>query len=615
MKIQERDCIHCMIEIENLTYRVGSRILFNNTSLIIPKGKIGIVGVNGCGKTSLFRLILKTTEADSGNISYKKGTRLVCVQQEISDTSVTLLDFVLQSDAEWVRLNFEKDHAALEVLAEIYERLQTIDGFTAQARATSILLGLGFKQTDLSRPLREFSGGWQIRASLATTLFAPSDIILLDEPTNHLDFRTAIWLEKYLEKLNKTILIISHEKHFLNCLCDHIIAIYNQQLHLFKGGYDTYIQARDNQEKNLIQTIKNQEKKREHLQKFVDRFGAKATKAKQAQCRVKMIEKIEIPTMPNNHYEVKFSFPAPFPEVDRRLIACEKIAVGYENKTVLKDVNLYLDMGDRIAFIGDNGNGKSTLAKLLSGSLQPLAGKIQFAKHCKIAYFSQNQTDLLDVNSTPIETISAQNTDWNITQICSFLARFGITQNRGETKISKLSGGEKVRVVFALNALLTPHVMILDEPTNHLDIEAREALIEGLENYTGAVIIITHDFFILERISKRIFIVEGGTVKTFSGSLNDYKNLLLESNNSSKTEKTNDVKIDKTAKVNSSKIQRKKQATLLKLEKELNELEQQKKNLESKLDENYSLEIYEEYKDCCERLTQMEDLWFQTAES
>ena len=603
-----------MIEIKNLTYRIGARVLFDQTSLIIPEGKMGVVGPNGCGKTTLFRLILKMLEPDAGNIIYKTGAKLVHVQQEIKEVQTPLLDFVLNADHELMELKnkIQSESGEDTDMAELYALYNAKGGPTANARVASILSGLGFSQTDFERPLSEFSGGWRIRASLAAALFAPSEYLLLDEPTNHLDLKTAIWLENYIAGLQKTVLIISHEKHFLNTVCDHIIGIYQGKLHLFKGNYDNYVATRDIQEKALLKTIENQEKLRDHLQSFVDKFGAKATKAKQAQCRVKMLERMEIPTFIKENYNVQFDFPQPFPDVDKRLICCKNVSVGYGANCVVRNVTLNIDKGDRIALLGTNGSGKSTLAKLFAGRLIPQAGCLMYAKNCKIAYFSQQQTDELDPQRTAFEMILSQNRDWTKTQARSFLARFGIIQARSQVKIDQLSGGEKSRVLFALNSLKTPHLMILDEPTNHLDIEAREALIDGIRAYTGSVLLITHDFFTLSQVCNQLWVVEEGTCKMFDGSIEDYKNSLT----TKKTTSQDSLKAPSIKKFKGSelKLLQKKQRHLDKIEKAITELEQKKQALETELSQNYTLETYSQFEACCQQLQTLENEWLENTD-
>ena len=592
-----------MIDIENLTYRLGGRILFENAVLHLPSScKVGIVGPNGSGKTTLFRIILENRVVDSGEIFIKSGARLVYVRQEIENPDVSLLNFVTQSDVELVKLREILSNPDIDAqrLIDAYARYEAIDGYSADSRAAGILSGLGFKQPDLQRKIGEFSGGWQVRASLAATLFAPSDCLLLDEPTNHLDLETAIWLENFLRKIDKTILMISHEKQFLNSICTHIVSISNRKLQLYKGNYDTYIDTRDKQTTALIKNIQTQQKKREHIQSFIDRFGAKATKARQAQSRVKMLEKMEIPEMPESSYAVKFTFPSPAPEVDRKLVNVENAAVGYGDKIVLRGINFQVSMGDRIAFLGANGNGKSTMAKLLAGRLMAQSGTVVYGRNVKISYFSQQQADELDLQKTPSEILHKLSWQLNETAVRAHLARFGITQERSQTIIKNLSGGEKSRVLLAVNSLFSPHLMILDEPTNHLDIEAREALVAAIKQYTGAVVLITHDFYTLSRTCDKFFIISNGTCSRFSGTLGDYRDLLLSNTSDSPKKKNTQPKQKKSAEADRKKVER-----------QIDELEAQKAELENKLSTSYDRELLENYEKCCAKLSELEDVWLE----
>ncbi|MDR1401448.1 MAG: ABC-F family ATP-binding cassette domain-containing protein [Puniceicoccales bacterium] len=602
-----------MIDIENLTHRVGGRILFENATLHLPsQGKVGIVGPNGCGKTTLFRLVLGQEKIDSGEIYVKNGMRLVCIKQEIENGEISLLDSLINTDLELIQLRkiLNSDQCIpAEELADAYDRYEAIGGYSAEARAASILSGLGFRQNDLQKKLSEFSGGWQMRAALAATLFAPSDCLLLDEPTNHLDFETAMWFENYLKNLSKTILMISHEKQFLNKICNYIISVHDRQLHLFKGNYDTYIDARSNQKVALVKNIENLQKKRQHMQNFIDRFGVKATKAKQAQSRLKMIEKMEIPEMPSSEHRVKFSFPQPKPQVDRKLITLENVSAGYGGKIVLHSINLCITLGDRIALLGSNGNGKSTLAKIISGRLTPHSGEIIGARNVKISYFSQQQADELNLEKTPIEIFRNTTREFSETQIRAHLGRFGITQERSETAVKNLSGGEKSRVLFAINSLSNPHAMIFDEPTNHLDIETREALINAINEYHGAVVLITHDFYILSKICSKFFIIADGRCSPFGGSLEDYREFLLTGNNRATAKAANREKETKT-----KLAEKQKEKELLALGKTIAALETKKKEFEEILSKSYDHEACDSYADCCKRLVELENKWLELQE-
>lgn len=603
-----------MLDVRHLTYRIGTRDLILDANLSLSKGdKVGIVGPNGHGKTTFFRLLLGQIQPDAGSIQLPKNAKIVYVQQDIPHPEQLLIDFILAADTEWTTLQKKlqsTDNA--EEISEICERLNHIDGFSTEARAAAILSGLGFTNDDLRKPLQDFSGGWQVRAALAATLFAPSDLILLDEPTNHLDLETSLWLENYLQKTDKTLLIISHEKEFLNHLCQKILHLQGGQTHLYSGNYDTFRRTQALQEENLRKQIESQEAKRQHLQEFINRFGAKATKASQAQSRQKQLDKMEILEGPAAEYRVSFRFPEPFPKIDRRLVTLENVQAGYGDLVVLRDVNLRLDAGERIAFLGANGNGKSTLAKIISQRLQPQKGIILHAKKEKIGYFSQHQSEELDLEKTPIEVFRELLPDANETEIRTQLAAFGITQERSKTKIQKLSGGEKTRILFAVIALQKPHLMIFDEPTNHLDIEAREALADALNSYKGAVILITHDFDFLKKTVQDFYLIRNHQCQKFQGTLEDYRTWLLKESqeNDSVLTKKKSTSNSVDPRKNSREI-RQKAKKLQRLEEEITDLTTQKNLLEQELTTSFDPTRYEEFEILRTKLESLEEEWLQ----
>ncbi len=462
-----------MIEISELSYHIGKRTIFEDASAFIGKGqKVGLVGLNGCGKTTLFKLILGKLYPDGGRISVSSGTVLATVEQEISDINQSVLNHVLYSDKRLKKLYEELETNPSGVrLAEIYDKLDSLGAHSAAARAGAILGGLGFSNEELSRPLKEFSGGWRVRAALGAALFAPSDCLLLDEPTNHLDLETVIWLENCLAKLDKTLLIVSHDRNILNKVCDKIILVDECKLKTYTGDYDTYERTRHLQTEQLIKDAKRYEETKKHLQSFVDRFRYKASKAKQAQSRLKMIERMgDAPKIPLEK-SISFTFPQP-QHLDAYLYTLENVSCGYDEKVVLKDLNLTVTQDDKIALLGANGNGKSTLAKLLAGRIRSMSGKLTYARKLKAGYFAQHQTEEFDLESTPYETAKAAMPEAKETEVYTHLACFGLEKNKADTQIGKLSGGEKSRLLLSLITIEKPNILILDEPTNHLDITA-----------------------------------------------------------------------------------------------------------------------------------------------
>lgn len=602
-----------MIEIKDLSFHFGLRTLFEDASVLIQDGqKVGLVGPNGCGKSTLFKLITGAFSPDGGKIEITRGTQIATVAQEIADPSQPLLPYVLAADKELTSLEKESQRADIsgERLAEVFDRMEFLGAHSATARASAILSGLGFENKDFNRPLKEFSGGWQVRACLAAALYAPSNCLLLDEPTNHLDLETSVWLENYLLHLNKTVFIISHDRHILNLLCDKIIHVENAVLKLYNGNYDQYERTRAAAIEGMRLAAAKHERVVAHLQSFVDRFRYKATKAKQAQSRIKMIEKMgELPPIPKDP-EVHFQFPSPT-RLTQSLISIEGGVAGYDEKPVLTDLNLRIEQDDRIALLGANGNGKSTLAKILSHRLLLMSGKMTTAKKMKIAYFSQHQTEELDVEKTPFEQLGDVMPGASETQIRAQLGAFGLNKAKSDTEIGKLSGGEKSRLLLALITKDAPHLLILDEPTNHLDIQSRDALLDALNAYTGAVVLITHDLHVIEMACDTLWIVRGGTCRTFTGDLEDYKMQLL--NGGDREGAASDKMSGKEARRRDAAKRRADAAPLKKqireLDKKIEKLSTRKAQLEQQLLVQYSADGSIELALLTDELNKCEEEW------
>ncbi|MBT9290085.1 ABC-F family ATP-binding cassette domain-containing protein [Prosthecodimorpha staleyi] len=520
-----------MISISELTYRIAGRTLLDKASVVVPTGaKVGLVGKNGTGKTTLFKLITGDIAAESGAIGMPRGARIGGVAQEAPGSAITLLDFVLAADTERAALLTEAEHATdAHRIAEIHTRLADIRAHSAEARAATILAGLGFDHEAQRRPCSDFSGGWRMRVALAGVLFAEPDLLLLDEPTNYLDLEGTLWLETYVARYPHTVLIISHDRDLLNVAVDTIVHLDQGKLVAYRGGYDSF--ERQRREK-MILTQKMREKQdaqRAHLQAFIDRFKAKATKARQAQSRVKALARMEPIAALAADEVMPFTFQAPAVKLSPPIIALDKASVGYEpGRPILKNLTLRIDDDDRIGLLGANGNGKSTLAKLIAGRLDPMGGEIRRATKLDIAFFAQHQLDDLMPNGSPVDHVAPLMKDQPEARIRSRVAQMGLPTSRMDTPAKDLSGGEKARLLMGLATFAGPNLMILDEPTNHLDIDSREALVQALADYDGAVILISHDRHLVEATVDRLLIVADGTVSAFDGDMDDYKKFILD---------------------------------------------------------------------------------------
>ena len=518
-----------MLQIDNLVFNAWNRRFFDSASVTVPVGaKVGLVGRNGIGKTTLFRLILGELVPDGGEIGLPKAARIASVDQEHPATAVSLLDTVLAADVRREALNAELETAEPEHLGDIYQRLIEIDADRAPARAAEILNGLGFSTADLARPMAEFSGGWRMRVALAAALFAQPELLLLDEPTNYLDLEGALWLEARLKKYPHTALIISHDRELLNNSVDAILHLSEGKLTLYTGGYDAFERRRAEMSRLQSATRAKQEAERAHLQSFIDRFKAKASKAAQAQSRMKRLAKLEPIAAVIEERVAPFTLPSPARPLAPPLLQLEAASVGYGATPVLRDLNLRLDVDDRIGLLGVNGAGKSTFAKMVAGALALQSGQMKRDNRIRVGWFHQHQIEALDPADSPLDIIRRERPDDSESSRRSRLAQFGLGFDKQETTVANLSGGERARLLLNLVAMAAPHLLILDEPTNHLDIDSRRALLDALNDYEGAVILITHDRSLIELVADRLWLAADGHIKPFAGDMEDYAGFVLD---------------------------------------------------------------------------------------
>jgi ATP-binding cassette subfamily F protein 3 len=527
-----------MLTITDLTYRIGGRTLLQGASAQINAGwKVGLVGRNGSGKSTMLDLILDTLQPDGGSIVLQKGLRIGFVAQEAPGGATSPLDAVLAANEEREALLAEAEHASdPHRISEIHERLLDIDAHSAPARAAEILAGLGFDHAMQQRPLSSFSGGWRMRVALAAALFAEPDLLLLDEPTNHLDLEASLWLEAYLKAWRQTLVIVSHDRQILNAVTTHILHIEDRRLVLYSGTYDIFVRTRRERMEHREALAAKQTAQREHLQQFIDRFRAQATKARQAQSRIKALARMEPIASFVEDASIIFKFPEP-EKLSPPILTFDHADVGYApGQPVLRGLDLRIDPDDRIALLGANGNGKSTLAKLIVGRLAPLAGRQTRHSKLRCGFFAQHQIEDLEPEQTPLQHVAALMPKSGESQVRARLGRFGFGQDKALVKVRDLSGGEKARLNFALITHEAPPLLVLDEPTNHLDIEAREALVQAINDYTGAVVVISHDWHLLELVADRLWLVADGMARPFEGDLEDYRRYLLESRGAARRE-------------------------------------------------------------------------------
>jgi ATP-binding cassette subfamily F protein 3 len=565
-----------MITLNNLSARIVGRLLIDQASVALPAGiKAGLVGKNGAGKSTLFKIITGDMEAETGSVSIPKNARIGQVAQEAPGTEEPLIEIVLKADKEREALLAEAETATdPHRIADIHMRLADIQAHSAESRAASILAGLGFDAAAQLRPASSFSGGWRMRVALAAVLFSEPDLLLLDEPTNYLDLEGTLWLEDYISKYPHTVIIISHDRDLLNTAVNAIVHLDQQKLTFYRGSYDQF--ERQRSEAMELQTkakVKN-DAARKHLQAFIDRFKAKASKARQAQSRVKALERMGTVSSVIEDHVQGFKFPDPEKEAASPIIALENGTVGYTpGKPILQHMSLRIDTDDRIALLGSNGNGKSTFAKLISGRLPATGGSVQTAPGLKIGFFAQHQLDDLIPEHDAVEHVRQRMPGATEGKVRARVAQMGLATAKMSTPAKDLSGGEKARLLMGLAAFDAPNLLILDEPTNHLDIDSRNALIQALNEYTGAVILISHDRHLIEATADRLWLVKDGTVSNYDGDLEDYRATIVQSSKGKGGKNKGNGGEEQLSKAEQRKANADKRATFAPLKKKINDVE------------------------------------------
>ena len=622
-----------MLKLSNVSLRRGTKVLFENVSFTVHAGqRVGISGANGCGKSSLFAMVLDSLQPDSGDFSIQSGFVIAHVAQELTATEQAAIEFVIDGDKELRDIQqkiaqAEEQHDGHRA-AELYAELETIQGYTANSRAAILMNGLGFKATDLNNPVTSFSGGWRVRLNLAKALMCRSDLLLLDEPTNHLDLDAVIWLQEWLQSYAGTLLLISHDRDFLDAVVGNILHIEQQSAMLYSGNYSQFERARAERLAQQQSNFERQQKERAHIQSYVDRFKAKATKAKQAQSRLKALERMEL--ISAAHIDSPFHFAFFKPErVSNPLIKVEKTTLAYSDNVILNNVSLSIKPGDRLALLGPNGAGKSTLIKLLAEENKPTSGSIECAESLKVGYFAQHQLEQLDPNASPL--LHLQRLDKKTTErdLRNFLGGFGFHGDKTLEAIAPFSGGEKARLALALLVYQKPNLLLLDEPTNHLDIEMRHALSASLQEFSGAMIIVSHDRHLLRTITDQFLLVSGGKITPFDGDLGDYadwvKNQAKENDSApSRDKNVNARKEQKQQQANNRQQQKPLRDALRKAEKQLDKLQEKQQQLEAKLadsdlyhqDKKQQLaDIINEKSSIDEQLAKTEEAWLTAQEA
>ena len=589
-----------MLVFSDLTLRRGTKALLESTTFAIHPGqKAGITGANGVGKSTLFALIRGELAQDTGNFSMPPAWVIAHVKQETPSSAQSALDYALEGDAEYVSLREQLEHADGAHLGELHARLDAIDGYTAESRAATLLHGLGFRPEEIARPVSSFSGGWRMRLNLAQALMCRSDLLLLDEPTNHLDLDAVIWLQDWLKSYRGTLLLISHDREFLDAICTHIGHIEHARLALYTGNYSAFEVLRAEKLSQQQSAYEKQKREREHMQKYIDRFRAQATKARQAQSRLKALERMEV--IAPAHVDSPFSFSFRDPEkLPERLLNMTGVGVGYGDKTIVAGVRLQILPGERIGLIGPNGAGKSTLIKFLAGQLAAQAGECWQAQDLKIGYFAQHQLEQLNPQNTPLQHLRELDKQAREQDLRNFLGGFAFHGERVDEAVAPFSGGEKARLALALLIYQRPNLLLLDEPTNHLDLDMRLALSMALQAFPGAMVIVSHDRHMLKTVTDTLLLVDSGKVTEFDGDLEDYASWLQnrfrrEEDDSGRGDRESSVQQVVAQHSSAGRKDQRREAAekrkqlqplkqkVDKLEKEMDKLNQQKEQLETAL--------------------------------
>ena len=583
-----------MIVFSNLSLKRGQTELLENASATInPKQKVGLVGKNGCGKSSLFALLKKELTPEGGEVNYPSNWRVSWVNQETPALDISAIDYVIQGDREYCRLQQELKQANERndgnAIARIHGQLETLDAWTIQSRAASLLHGLGFSQEETTQPVKAFSGGWRMRLNLAQALLCPSDLLLLDEPTNHLDLDAVIWLERWLVQYQGTLVLISHDRDFLDPIVTKILHIENQKLNEYTGDYSSFEVQRATKLAQQTAMYRQQQQKISHLQKYIDRFKAKATKAKQAQSRMKALERMEliVPAYVDNPFTFEFRPPQSLPNP---LMMIEQASAGYASGEgaveILSKIKLNLVPGSRIGLLGKNGAGKSTLIKLLAGELTALSGTVQLAKGVQLGYFAQHQLDTLRVDESALWHMQKLAPEQTEQQVRDYLGSFAFHGDKVNQAVKFFSGGEKARLVLALIVWQRPNLLLLDEPTNHLDLDMRQALTEALVDYEGSLVVVSHDRHLLRNTVEEFYLVHDKKVEEFKGDLEDYQKWLSEQNSTSENKDSEKVG-DNENSVQNRKEQKRREAELRQqtapLRKKITQLEEKMNKFSSEL--------------------------------